>query len=159
MNCERYPVQNYVPINPSKKFEHEFEHDLDTTLQKMTFTKIVNDPDYHFKNSYITNFDLIHHECRGDDLSHTRKYYETIYKKDINEQIDSNDCRYRFISSAIKSQRKDVSFEKGIFNEHFNRDMLEKKLEKKGVFLSSMKRRAFNKKNKKTTDDCKSLMF
>ena len=156
MNSRRYPVQNYVPTNPMKRLSKNFGRDLHTTLQMMTFTRIVNDPDYHFENSYVTNFDLIHHECRGDKLYHSKKYYETIYKKDINEQIDSDDSRYRFISSAIKSQRKDVAFEKEIFSEHFNRDNLEKKLEKKGVFLSSMKKKAFlNKK----TDDCKSSMF
>ena len=156
MNCERYRVQNYVPINPTKKLSKNFGHDLHTTLQMMTFTKIVNDPDYHFENSYITNFDLIHNECRGDELSHSKKYYETIYKKNINEEIDSDNCRYRFVSSAIKSQRKDVAFEKEIFSEHFNRNNLEKKLERKGVLLSSMKKKVYlNKK----TDDCKSLMF
>ena len=44
----------------------------------MTFNEIVNNTDYHFQNSYITNFDLIHHNCRGDPLNHTKKYYETI---------------------------------------------------------------------------------
>ena len=151
MNCERYPVQNYVPINPTKKLSKNFGHDLHTTLQMMTFTKIVNDPDYHFENSYITNFDLIHNECRGDELSHSKKY-ETIYKKNINKEIDS-DNRYRFISSAIRSQQKDVVIEKEIFSEHFDRDNLEKKLQKKGVFLSSMKKKVYLKK----TDDCKSL--
>ena len=155
MNCERYPVQNYVPINPTKKMSKNSGHDLDTTLQMMTFTKIVNDPDYHFENSYITNFDLIHNECRGDELSHSKKYYETIYKKNINEEIDS-DCRYRFISSAIRSERKDVIIEKEIFSEHFDRNNLEKKLEKKGVFLSSMKKKVYISKK---TDECKSLMF
>ena len=38
------------------------------------------------------------------------------------------------------------------------KDNLEKKLEKNGVFLSSMMKRAFLKK-KKYTDDCKSLFF
>ena len=156
MNGKRYPVQNYVPTNPMKSVSKKFGHNLDTTLQKMTFTKIVNDPDYHFENCYVINFDLIHHECRGDELSHSKKYYETIYKKNINEEINCDNSRYRFLSSAIKSQRKDVSFEKEIFSEHFNRNNLEKKLEKKGIFLSSMKKKAYlNKK----TDDCKSLMF
>ena len=156
MNSERYSVQNYVPTNPMKRVNDNFGHDLDTTLQKMTFDKIVDDPDYHFQNSYVTNFDLIHHECRGDDLSQNRKHYETIYKKKINEEINSDSSRYRFVSSGIKSERKDVAFEKEIFNEHFNRDNLEKKLEEKCVFLSSMKKKVhLNKK----TDDCKSLMF
>ena len=139
MNSEKYPIQNYVPINP--RLNSNFGHDLGFTLQKMTFKKIVDDPDYHFQNSYITNFDLIHHECRGDELSHSREHYETIFKKNINDEIKCDDLRYHFLSSAIRSERKDVVIEKGIFKEHFSRQKLEKKLEKKCVFLSSMKKK------------------
>ena len=157
MNSKRYPVQNYVPTNPMKRLNSSnFGHDLDSTLKKMAFEKIIDEPDYHFQNCYINNFDLIHHECRGDELSYTKKHYETIFNKKINEEIATDNLRYRFISSAIKSERKDVVFEEEVFNEHFNRNKLEKKLEKKGVFLSSMKKKVYiNKK----TDDCKSLCF
>ena len=157
MDSKRYPVQNYVPINPTKRLNtNNFKGDLDFTLRKMAFDKIVDDPDYHFQNCYITNFDLIHHECRGDELSHDRQHYETIFKKNIEDEINSNDVKYRFISSAIKSERKDVAFEKAIFKQHFNRENLEEKLEKKSVFLSSMKKKAYFKRK---TNDCKSLMF
>ena len=156
MNSKRYPTQNYVPHNSKNNF-YGRERDLDSTLQKMTFDKIVADPDYHFQNCYVTNFDLIHNECRGDPLSNSREHYETIYKKKLNDEIKSEDLRYRFLSAAIRSERKDVSFEKSIFSEHFNRDNLEKKLEKKCVFLSSMKKKVYF--NKRKTDDCKSLTF
>ena len=142
MDSEKYPIQNYVPLNPTNK------GDLDYTLQKMKFDKIVSDPDYHFRNCFITNFDLINNECRGDELSHDRKHYETIFKKKIDDEIISNDVKYCFISSGIKSERKDVNFEKTIFKDHFNRENLEKELQKKSVFLSSMKKRAYLKKNK-----------
>ena len=152
MNSERYQTQNYVPINPKNK---SFGCDLNFTLQKMTFDKIVADPDHHFRNCYVTNFDLIHHECRGDTLLHSREHYETIYKKKLHDEIKSEDIRYRFLSAAVRSERKDVGFEKSIFSEHFARDDLEEKLEKKHVFLSSMKKKAYFNK----TDDCKSLKF
>ena len=149
MNSERYPVQNYVPINPIKEpNSSNFGHDLDTSLKRITFEKIIDDPELHFQNCYISNFDLIHHECRGDELTHTRKHYETIYKKKINEEIASDYFRDRFISSAIKSERNDVVFDKRIFNEHFNRSKLEKKLGEKGVFLSNMKKKVYLNKKK-----------
>ena len=122
----------------------------------MTFNEIVNDPDYHFENSYVSNFDLIHHECRGDELSYSKKHYETISNKKIKEEIVSEDVRNRFVSSGIKSERKDVTIEKQIFKEHFNRELVEENLQKKGIFLSSMKKRA---NFKRKTDDCKSLLF
>ena len=122
----------------------------------MTFNEIINNTDYHFENSYITNFDLIHHNCRGDPLNHTKKYYETISYEKLNIEIISREDRASFISSAIKSERKDVFIEKKIFKEHLNREEIEKKLQKKHVFLSSMKKNAFLKRK---TDDCKSLLF
>ena len=133
----------------------ETYNDLDLTLKQMTFNEIVNDPDYHFENCYLTNFDLINHHCRGDVLSYSRKHYETISNKKIKEEIVSEDVRNHFVSSAIKSERKDVIIEKQIFKEHFNRELVEENLQKKGVFLSSMKKVNFKRK----TDDCKSLLF
>ena len=163
MNSQRYPTQNYVPHNPENNF-YGRERDLDSTLQKMKFDKITADPDYHFQNCYVTNFDLINHECRGDPLQNSREHYETIFKRKLNEEIKSEDLRYCFFSAAVRSERKDIGFEKSIFKEHFDRDAVEKKLEKKGIFLSSMKRRAYLRKQKTNdckslTDDCKSLKF
>ena len=120
----------------------------------MTFNEIINDPNYHFENCFITNFDLIHNECRGDKLTHSRKYYETLFNKKIKDEILSENDQNRFISSAIKVEQKDLNIEKSVFKDHFNRKTIEEKLEKKGAFLSSMKKR----KNLKT-DDCKSLFF
>ena len=156
MNSKKYSIQNYVPINLMKTATNTMKtyNDLDLTLKQMTFNEIVNDPDYHFENSYITNFDLIHHQCRSDELSYSRKHYETISNKNIKEEIVFEDVRNRFVSSAIRSERKDVIIEKQIFKEHFNRETIEENLQKKGVFLSSMK-----KKSKRKTDDCKSLLF
>ena len=100
----------------------------------MTFNEIVNDPDYHFENCYISNFDLIHHQCRGDELRYSRKHYETISNEKINGEIVSEDVRNRFVSSAIKSERKDITIEKQIFKEHFNREIVKGNLRKRVFF-------------------------
>ena len=76
--------------------------------------------------------------------------------KKIKEEIVSDDLRNRFVSSAIKSERKDMTIEKEVFKEHFNREIIEENLQKKGVFLSSMKKKAMFKRK---TDDCNSLLF
>ena len=153
MNSSTYPSQNYVLTKPKPRTAYDT---LDDTLNRMTFNKITDNTDYHFENSYITNFDLIHHNCRGDPLKQTKKYYETISYEKLNNEIISKEDRAFFISSAIKSERKDVFIEKKIFKEHFNREEMEKNLQKKHVFLSSMKK---NASLKRKTDDCKSLLF
>ena len=41
------------------------------------------DPDSYFENAKIIDFDLIHNECKGDDLEFDRKYYQTLFKKKV----------------------------------------------------------------------------
>ena len=71
-------MKNYVPTK--LKFYNENDKvDLDSRLQRMTFNEIISDQDNFFEKAHITNFDLIHNECRGDDLKHDRQYYETLF--------------------------------------------------------------------------------
>ena len=144
MNSKKYPIQNYVPTNP-KLYNKNDKFDLDARLKQMTFNEIINDPEYHFKNSYVTNFDLIHNECRGDELHFSRKHYETIAYKRFNEEITNKTNQEKFISSAIKSERKDIFIEKKIYDEHFNREKIEEKLQKKCFFIANEEKNFFLK--------------
>ena len=92
MKSKRYPVNNYVPLNIQNDRGKENLHDLDTRLKQMTFDEIIWDPGYHLKNSFVTNFDLIHHQCRGDSLNFSRKHYETIYSSDLKKTFRKMIC-------------------------------------------------------------------
>ena len=151
MNYPRYPTNSYIPIRPKKWSEHD-KFDLDARLQQMTFNEIIQNPDNHFENAFIANFDLIHNQCRGDELTHDRKYYETLFKEKLNFEINDINQRNCFVSAGINSERKDVYIEKKIYKDQFSWKLLREKLKKNGVFLSNMRR-------KKCTDDCKSLPF
>ena len=160
MYQNKYPVGNYVPYNPDKELNSvKHGNSLDYTLNKHKYEKIINDPEFHFQNSYVSNSDLIHNECRGDKLQHSRKFYETIFKETINKEIQENNLKDNFISKAIDCERKDVFSKKDLLTEYVSRMDLERKFEQKEIFLSSMKKRAFSMKKKKYTDDCKSLPF
>ena len=87
MNQNKYPVNNYIPYNPDNLTGCEFGRSLGESLDRQKYKKITKNPHYHFANCYITNFDLIHHECRGDKLENSREYYETIYKEAVNKEI------------------------------------------------------------------------
>lgn len=139
----------------SSSKKKELFNDLDETLKQMTYNEILSDPQYHFENSYVINFDLINNECRGDKRSFSKKYYQTISNDCLRKNILDEKMKQKFVSSAIRSKRDDLFIEKKVIEEHFNRDEIEKKLMKSGIFLSSMKKRAF----KKNTFDCKSLNF
>ena len=100
----------------------------------MTFNEILNDPDYHFENSFVTNFDLIHHQCRGDEVSYSKKHYETIANKKIKEEILDENVRNRFICSAIRSERKDEAIEKKVFKNILTERRLKKTYQKRVFF-------------------------
>ena len=134
MNSRKYTVQNYVPFNPNKTTKNRTFNDLDTTLKQVTFNEILNDPDYHFENSFVTNFDLIHHQCRGDELSYSKKHYETIANKKIKEEILDENVRNRFICSAIRSERKDEAIEKKFFKNILTERRLKKTYQKRVFF-------------------------
>ena len=145
----KYPVNSYVPTKVT-----ETDKDLDLKLKEMKYNNIVKDFDFHFENCYMTNFDLIHHECRGDKLQFSRKFYETIFYDSVKKNLDEIN-QEKFLSSAIKSERSNVNIEKKLIIEHFKRESLERNLEKKGIFLSAMRKKFYCKK----TDECKSIKF
>ena len=131
-------MNSYIPIKVTEV------HDLNSRLNKIKYDEIMENLEYHFQNCYITNFDKIHHECRGDKLHFSKRHYETIFYNQLKQNIDEQN-REKFISSAIRSKRKDINFEKKVILEHFNKLKIEKELEKRGVFLSAMKKKFFKK--------------
>ena len=115
MNSNKYPVANYVPYNPIKEsYSIKFGHDLDYTLKKHAYERIISDPKYHFQNCYVINFDIIHHECRGDEQLHTRKFYNTIFNKKINEEITGNHLK-NFLFQKQYSVKETMYFSKKRF--------------------------------------------
>lgn len=102
---EKYPVNNYVPTVVNDV------HDLHTRFNKDKYDKIISDFDYHFSNCFITNFDLIHNECRGDKLEYSKKFYQTVFSDQLKKNLKEKDRR-NFCAYAIKSERKDLYFEK-----------------------------------------------
>ena len=128
---KKYPVNSYVRTKVT-----ETNKDLHLKLKEMTYNDIIKDFNNHFENCYITNFDLINNECRGDELTFSRKFYETVFYCDVKKNLDEINQK-KFISSAIKSERIDLNIEKKLIIEHFKRESFEKNLEKKRNFFIS----------------------
>ena len=132
-------MNSYIPIKVTEV------HDLNSRLNKIKYDEIMENLEYHFQNCYITNFDKIHHECRGDERCFSKKHYETIFYNQLKQNIEKQNHE-KFISCAIRSEREDLNFERKVILEHFNKLKIEKELEKEGVFLSAMRKKFFLKK-------------
>ena len=147
-------VNSYLPTKPTF-FNENDRGDLDTTLRTDAYNRMVNDPDDFFTKAQITNFDLIHNRCRGDELSFSKRYYETILKTESEKSFLLNSHKEEFISSAIRSDRNDVHLEKDLLFENIKRTSLKEDLLSRNIFLSAMDKR----RQKKYTDDFKILKF
>ena len=147
-------VNSYLPTKPTF-FNENDRGDLDTILRTDAYNRMVNDPDNFFTKAQITNFDLIHNCCRGDELSFSKRYYETILKKESEKSFLLNSHKEEFISSAIRSDRNDVHLEKDLLFENIKRTSLKEDLLSRNIFLSAMDKR----RQKKYTDDFKILKF
>ena len=150
-NEKKILSNSYVPTRAKFYNKHD-KGDLDTRFQQADYDEIISNSDEYFEKVTITNFDLIHQQCRGDKPLHDRKYYETLLKKKVEHELNRLH-RDVFLSSAQRCKRKDVYFEKGLQKDHFNQSLAKAELKKKGIFLASMQKR------KKCTDECKSLSF
>ena len=128
-NDKKILRNSYVPTRAKFYNKHD-KGDLDTRLQQDTYNEIISNSDEYFEKVTITNFDLMHHQCRGDKLTHDREYYETLFKKKVNLELNNQLHKYIFLSLAQRCERKDVYFQKDLQKDHFNRTLVKEQLKK-----------------------------
>ena len=117
-NDKKILRNSYVPTRP-KFYNKDNKGNLDTRLQQETYNEIISNPDKYFEKTTITNFDLIHHHCRGDKLIHDRKYYETLFKKKVDFEFN-NQLR----KDAFLLQLKDVNVKTFILKKIYKKIIL-----------------------------------
>ena len=105
-------TNSYIPIQQKKYNYRQDRFDLDDRLNQMKFNEIMENSDSYFENVKLTNFDLIHNDCNGSDLSYSRSYYQTLFKEKLDSEITDQKQKNSFILSAIKCHRDGVLFEK-----------------------------------------------
>ena len=70
-NNKKILTNSYVLTRPKFYNKHD-KGNLDTRLQQAEYDEIISNSDEYFEKATITNFNLIHHQCRGDKLTHDR---------------------------------------------------------------------------------------
>lgn len=63
---------------------------------------MTENPDRHFKNKEVVNFDLIHHKCRGDPLKNTYKEYKTVKESNFENYLKKDEKKSCLQFFAIK---------------------------------------------------------
>ena len=144
-------TNSYVPTRP-KLYDHD-EIDLHTRFLISNYNSVISDPDGYFEKAKFINFDVINNVCRGDKLEHSVKYYETLFKKKVDEELSDELHKNLFVSAAHRSERENLHLERELYLDHLKAVDRKEQLKQKGIYLSSMQ------KCKKCTDQCKSLPF
>ena len=74
MYQQHHPLtaNSYIPKSSEKTKYESFEHDLMTYLDNLKYEHFIEDIDSHFSRAKITNFNILHHQCRSDPLQNSR---------------------------------------------------------------------------------------
>ena len=71
----------------------------------------MRDADQHFQPVKIINFDIIHRECRGEEVpKDLLKHYQTFSDKSVSDYPTPK--QDQILSSAFRTDRKDIFLEK-----------------------------------------------
>ena len=107
-------TNSYIPL-----YHPPEERDFFTYLDDITYEKVMKDPNHFIRNARIINFDIIHHEYRGQPLENSYRYYQTLKENELHKyQVQPNDL----LGAAFRNQdntKQGIYFEKNIVNKHF----------------------------------------
>ena len=80
----------------------------------------MKDPDHSIKIVRIINFDIIHHECRGQLLKNSYKYYQTLKENKLSKYQEQP--KKSLLDAAFRNQgntKQGIYFEKNVVKKHF----------------------------------------
>ena len=112
--------QNYVPAYAEKYFDLPwYERDLMRCYSYLDYKDMSDDPDNYFQHKNVINFDLIHHECRGDPFLKSGKEYKTTSSDNFEKYPESE--KNKTLSSVFRNKRDDLWVKHDLMIEPFKK--------------------------------------
>ena len=117
MSSQKISTNSYIPpyVSPNLKW---YESDgLLTYIDRLKYEQFEKDRDLYLKNACITNFDIIHHECRGGKLEKTYREHKTVCKKSFDKMplLDEQ----KALGACFRSERKDLHVKRKLMIAYF----------------------------------------
>ena len=123
------PMNIYVPKFVPKNLPWYERDSLMTWYDQIKGEEFFRDTDQHFQQGKILNFDIIHRKCCGEEVpKDLLKHYQTVNDKSVSDSPTSE--KDQILSSAFRTDREDIFFEKETVKKHFN-----KKIKSKTILL------------------------
>ena len=113
-------LNNYIPEYISDNLPWFERNGLMTYIDKLKYDNFVKDLDSHFRKMQIINFDIIHKQARGIEISDNElRKYKTI----DNSRLGNYPSRKKsqILSLAFRCPRKDIYLAKCLSVEHFKK--------------------------------------
>ena len=97
-----------------------YERDMMSYIDHIKCRTMRGDPDQHFHNVKVVNFDIIHHDYRGDKLIGNYKDYKKIKNEDLN-------CYPKgetevVLPAAFRKQRDDLWVKRDLMIKYFKKN-------------------------------------
>ena len=108
----------YIPRYVKENLKWYEKEGLITYIDQLKYKEFQKDRDAYINQTKITNFDIIHHECRGDRLDISIKEHNTIKKEKLKQLPPSE--KYAAVAACFRSTNKNLVIEKSVAKEHFN---------------------------------------
>ena len=82
-----------------------YERDLMAYFDHLDYKEMSDNPTKYFHDKKVINFDIIHHECRGDKLSNSYKHYKTVKANDLKNYPDKD--KKETLSGVFRNVNRD----------------------------------------------------
>ena len=110
-------MNSYIPQYVALDLKWYERDGLITYIDRLKYERFEQNRDSYLNNVKITNFDIIHHECRGDPLQNSYKHYNTVNQKNF-DRMPSFDRR-KATAACFRSKRKDLYVQRDIMLAYF----------------------------------------
>ena len=107
----------YIPPYVSSELKWYERDGLLTYFDRLEYEQFEKNRDEYLQRVKIVNFDIIHHQCRWDELKNPVKYYQTVSGK-IFKKMPQKD-RKKALGACFRLKRDDLYVQRDLMVEYF----------------------------------------
>ena len=112
-------TNNYIPKYEPSDLKWYKKNGLMTYIDQVKCEEFLSDPDKHFREKKVVNFDIIYKSIRGEEMPEgDLKKYQAVQNNRVKQY--SQEHRNKLLSAAFETDRKDLYFEKEVIQSHFS---------------------------------------
>ena len=84
---EKKLINEYIPTKGKTEFKWYEHYLLMPYIDDLKYNEFIENTDEYFQKAKIINFDIIHHECKGDELEYSKSFIKQLKIKILRTMI------------------------------------------------------------------------